>query len=172
MYEPHSFTHQRLDDPLMFGSGLPWPASASTPEVTVEALRAYMDMAGLSMAEQAANLTVVEGIVGEYFSEDWGLPQLRARVGEAVAWAGDHAIPTDRLFMGEFGAMLISPDGRSGANNSDRLRYLEALRQEAERFDIPWGIWEYSNPYGMSVILPTGPADPDIPMLEALGLTQ
>jgi hypothetical protein len=72
--------------------------------------------------------------------------------------------------MGEFGAMLMSPDGRSGAFDADRLRYLEALRRLAESYGIPWSVWEFSNPYGMSVIAPTGPALPDRKLLEALGL--
>ena len=72
--------------------------------------------------------------------------------------------------MGEFGAILMTPDGRMGAFNADRLRYLTAVREQAEKHDIPWSIWEYSNPYGMSLILPTGPADADTQMLEALGL--
>lgn len=172
MYEPHSFTHQRLDDPRLFGSGLPWPASASTPDMVIESLRAYMDVAGEGPIEQAANVAMVRGIVDEYFAENWGLPQMQARLAEAVAWARANGIPNERLFMGEFGAMLISSDGRTGANNNDRLRYLSTLRGEAESLAIPWGIWEYSNPYGMSVILPEGPADADAAMLAALGLLQ
>jgi hypothetical protein len=72
--------------------------------------------------------------------------------------------------MGEFGAMLMSPDGRSGAFDADRLRYLAAVRTEAERYNIPWAVWEYSNPYGMSVIVPEGPAVADREMLKALGM--
>lgn len=172
MYEPHSFTHQRLEDPRMFGSGLPWPADSTTPEVVIENLRAYMDVAGLNAVEQSANVAMVRGYVDEYFAENWGLPQLQARFGEAVDWARANNVPTERLFMGEFGAMLISPDGRTGANDADRLRYLSAVRKEAERFGIPWSVWEYSNPYGMSVIVPSGPADADKKMLEALGVPQ
>lgn len=170
MYEPHSFTHQRLDDPAMFGSGLPWPADTSTPQVVIESLRAYMDIAGLDAVRQSANITMVRGIVDEYFAENWGLPQMQARVGEAVTWAQANNIPTDRLFMGEFGVILISSDGRQGANASDRDRYITALRQEAERFDIPWAIFEYSNPVGMTVIEPIGPAEPDAALMRALGL--
>ena len=72
--------------------------------------------------------------------------------------------------MGEFGAILMTPDGRMGAFNQDRLRYLAAVRQEAERHGFPWSIWEYSNPYGMSVIVPEGPAVPDAELLDVLGL--
>ncbi len=170
MYEPHSFTHQRHDDPESFASGLPWPASEGNAELTIEGLRASMDAAGIDMGRQARNKLEVQGPVTQYFAENWGQPQLEARIGEAVAWAEGHDIARERLFMGEFGAILMTPDGRMGAHNQDRLRYLAAVRQEAEKYGFPWAIWEYSNPYGMSVIVPSGPADPDADLLQVLGL--
>jgi len=57
-----------------------------------------------------------------------------------------------------------------GALDADRLRYITAVRRSAEQFHIPWSVWEYSNSYGMSVILPKGPAIPDAALLKALGL--
>ncbi|WP_417308313.1 glycoside hydrolase family 5 protein [Devosia sp.] len=172
MYEPHVFTHQRLDGTDDFASGLPWPASSGSPETVVANLRAHMSAAGLGEAAQARNLALVGGEIDAYFARDWGPEDVTARIGEAVTWANQHDIPTSRLFMGEFGVILMSPDGRMGAFDADRLRYIAAVRQTAEAHDIPWGIWEYSSPYGMSVIFPTGPALPDRPLLKALGLSQ
>lgn len=172
MYEPHLFTHQRSDTDGDFASGLPWPASAGTPEAVVESLKAHMQAAGLGEAEQLRNLEAVRGFIDEYFAEDWGPEQLEARIGEAVDWAKANDIPVERLFMGEFGAILMSADGRMGAFNADRLRYLEAVRTAAETHNIPWAIWEYANPYGMSVIAPSGPALPDRDLLRAIGLAQ
>lgn len=171
MYEPHSFTHQRHDDPESFASGLPWPASEGSPELAIAGLRAHMDAAGIDMGRQARSIIELQGVVAQYFAENWGQPQLEARIGEAVAWAKSHDIEPTRLFMGEFGAILMTSDGRMGAFNQDRLRYLAAVRQEAEKHGFPWSIWEYSNPYGMSVIVPTGPAVADTELLQVLGLT-
>jgi endoglucanase len=170
MYEPHSFTHQRHDDPDGFASGLPWPASEGSVEQAIEGLRAHMDAAGIDMGRQARNIIELQGVVAQYFAENWGQPQLEARIGEAVAWAQGHDIAPARLFMGEFGAILMTPDGRMGAFNQDRLRYLAAVRREAEKYGFPWSVWEYSNPYGMSVIVSTGPAVADTELLRALGL--
>lgn len=170
MYEPHLFTHQRADNEGDFASGLPWPASAGSAEATVEALRLHMELAGLGADQQARNLDAVAPFIERYFTENWGEAQLSARIGEAIDWAAANNIPPERLFMGEFGAILMSDDGRMGAFNSDRLRYLEAVRTQAEKHGIPWAVWEYSNPYGMSVIEPTGPAVPDREMLRALGM--
>ena len=170
MYEPHSFTHQRFDDPNGFSSGLPWPAASNTPEVVTETLRAQMSAAGLSEARQALNMNTARGTIAEYFDENWDQSQVDASVGQAVNWAKAHGIASRRLFMGEFGVILLSADGRMGAFDADRLRYMTALRETAERFAIPWSVWEYANPHGMSVIEPKGPAVPDPGLMRALGL--
>ena len=172
MYEPHVFTHQRLTGTDDFASGLPWPASAGSPETVVANLIAHMSAAGLGAAAQARNLALVGGEIDAYFARGWSEDDVTARIGEAVTWAAEHGIPTRRLFMGEFGVILMSPDGRMGAFDADRLRYITAVRQAVEAHDIAWGIWEYSSPFGMTVIRPTGPALPDRPLLEALGLSQ
>jgi endoglucanase len=172
MYDPHSFTHQRLDDPNLFGSGLPWPPSAGTPQSVVAALQAHMQAAGLDDGARQANLSVVRPYIDDYFNRNWGEAQLAQRFADAAAWAKAHNIPTSRLFMGEFGAILMSDDGRSGAADADRLRYLTDVRTQADIYGIPWSIWEYSNPYGMTVIVPKGPAVPDPELLAALGLDQ
>lgn len=170
MYEPHAFTHQRSDTEGEFASGLPWPAREGTPASVAATLDLQMEIAGLDVAERERNLQVVAPFIAEYFANDWGAAQMEARVGEAVAWGEANGIPAGRLFMGEFGVIAMSRDGRMGAFEADRLRYLAALRTEAERHGIPWAVWEYSNPHGMSVIAPVGPALPDQKMLEALGL--
>jgi hypothetical protein len=129
-----------------------------------------MRAAGLSKMEQNSNLMAISGAINKYFAEDFGFKQMHNRVGHALDWAKANKIPAKRLFMGEFGVILISKDGRMGAPNPDRLRYLKALRLEAETSGIPWSIWEYSNPYGMTVIVPKGPAVPDKQLMKALGL--
>lgn len=170
MYEPHAFTHQRSEQPGGFSSGLPWPASAGSAAETAAALAKHMDAAGLSPAEKLKNMVAADAAISDYFSKGWGPDQLEARFREAADWAGSHGIPTERLFMGEFGVILMSKDGRSGAFDADRLRYVAAVREEAEKRGIPWSLWEYSNPYGMTLIAPDGPAVPDTELLRALGL--
>lgn len=170
MYEPHSFTHQRPDGTNTFASGLPWPADSSTPEAVTETLRKQMDAAGLSEVEQMMNMVAARQAIARYFEQNWGPSQLEASFRQAVDWAEAHGIPSRRLFVGEFGVILMSADGRMGAFDADRLRYLAAVRRQAEHFAIPWSAWEFSNPYGMSVIRPDGSAIPDAEMLRALGL--
>src|SRR5690606_13945544 len=131
MYEPHLFTHQRSERSGDFASGLPWPASTGSPEAVRAMLGAQMDVAGVPPEEQARQLEAVRDPIERYFADDWGERQLQARIKQAVDWATAHGIETSRLFSGEFVAILMSPDGRSGAFDVDRLRYLESLRREA-----------------------------------------
>jgi len=170
MYEPLSFTHQRGPTEEGFGSGLPWPASGGSPEAVAATLEVQMEVAGIDPATRAANLAEQQPVIAEYFAEGWGPAQLQSRMDDVLAWADGHGIGHERLFMGEFGVIRMSRDGRTGAFDADRLRYLEAVRVEAETRGIAWSVWEYSNPHGMSVIEPVGPTVPDAALLRALGL--
>jgi len=172
MYDPHLFTHQRSDDPEGFASGLPWPAAAGSPEAVIDALRARMVAADVSTERQDRTLLALQPFIARYFAEQWGEAQLQAGFDAALAWAEAHGIPAGRLFLGEFGVIALSEDGRIGAPDADRLRYLSAVRRLAERHGIPWSVWEYANPWGMSLIVPAGPAVPDESMLRALGLPE
>ena len=170
MYDPHLFTHQQASEAGEFASGLPWPASSGSPGAVLEALRAHMTAAGVGDAEQVRTILSLTPVIAQYFAEDWGEKQLEEGFALVLDWAAKHDIPTSRLFMGEFGVIAMSDDGRRGAPEPDRLRYLAAVRHLAEMNHIPWSVWEYSNPWGMSIIKPDGPAIPDAPMLQALGL--
>ena len=179
MYEPHSFTHQRPDPAIgtTFSSGLPWPVTPPFgPADWVYWMKVHMTAMGMGQAEQQMNLNKQAAAVADYFNQNWGQAQLTARVKQATDWAAAYGIPKQRLFMGEFGTILMPwdqstpPGSYMGTYEADRSNYVKAVRQTAEADGIPWSTWEYSNPYGMSVIVPQGPAVPDGDLLHALGL--
>jgi endoglucanase len=168
MYEPHAFTHQREEGG--WHAGFPWPAEGRSREEVVDYLRAAMETAGLDLMARELALLPLNGTLDRYFAEGWNKARLQERFDAALAWAAANDIPPARLFMGEFGVIALSADGRSGAFDADRFRYIETVRTMAEQADIPWSVWEYSNPHGMSLIVPAGPAEPDLGLLRALGL--
>ncbi|MDP9835400.1 hypothetical protein J2T09_000141 [Neorhizobium huautlense] len=170
MYEPLSFTHQQPEEKEGFLSGLPWPARSGSPQTVIEGLRAHMTSAGLSMDQQDEAIGEIRKPIADYFKKGWNEAILKARLDEVVAWGQKHGIAPDRLFMGEFGAIRITDDGRMGSYDADRLYYLKTVRETAERHGIAWSIWEYSNPHGMTVIQPKGKAVPDDDLLQAIGL--
>lgn len=168
MYEPHAFTHQR--EAGGWYAGLPWPTEGRSREEVVNYLRAAMEVAGLDLLAREMALLPMNGALDRYFAEGWGEVQLQEQFDAALAWAAVHDIPPQRLFMGEFGVIALSANGSAGAFDADRYRYIEAVRTKAEQRGIAWSVWEYSNPYGMTLIVPAGPAEPDAGLLNALGL--
>lgn len=170
MYAPHSFTHQRPKGGSGFAPSLPWPATSSTPAAVAEDLDRRMQAAGLGIGKRKLAMATARKDIAAHFKQNRGQEQLEAEFRRAVDWAEAHRIPARRLFVGEFGVIRISADGRAGAAETDRLRYLQAVRRQAERFAMPWAIWEFSNPHGMSLIQPEGAAIPDREMMRALGL--
>ena len=181
MYEPFTFTHQRPDPDIgtTFSSGLPWPAAPHTKADWVYWMKVNMTAAGLSQAEQQMNLDKQDATVTEYFNQNWGQAQLTARFKLATDWAAANSLPNDRLFMGEFGAILMPPWANMGAYEEDRSAYIRAVRLAAQTNGIRWSTWEYANATGMSLIVRRlfpvpeySPAVPDEKLLSALGLLQ
>lgn len=169
MYDPHDFTHQRLEDGWF--SGLPWPADRLTRQQAEADLTTRMDAAGLNIVQQQANWLRLGGEIAAYFATGWDQAAMAAQFAQAATWAKNNDIAPERLFMGEFGVITMDAKGDSGATVQDRNRYLQTARQLAEGYGMAWAYWEYANPYGMTFIQPDGPsaiADPNL--LAPLGL--
>ena len=80
------------------------------------------------------------------------------------------------LLTTRFGYMRAAArikQSRDAVRDEERkARVIAAAVAEAEAHGIPWSVWEYSNPFGMTVIVPEGAAVPDRDLLVALGLAQ
>lgn len=167
-YEPHEFTHQGTGDKLHL-AGLPWPASERSRAEVEATSREAMTADGMDDTEQDAVLAALDGMISQYYAEGWGSERLEQGLDEVLAWAGEQGVAPERLFVGEFGVTRFRPES-GGALDVDRFRYLRAVRTLAEAHGMAWSMWEYSNPHGMSLIQPEGPAVAEPGTLEALGL--
>ncbi|HTN61621.1 MAG TPA: cellulase family glycosylhydrolase, partial [Devosia sp.] len=168
MYEPHSFTHQRLENG--WASGLPWPARMRSRRDAEAALTERMTAAGIGFLEQQGNWLHLAGDISDYYERDWDEAAMADLFAQAVDWAKANGIASQRLFMGEFGVIEMTAKGDAGALREDRDRYLTTARTLAEAYGMAWSYWEYSNPFGMTFILPEGPAVPDKTLYQPLGL--
>lgn len=167
-YEPHSFSHQGVGDKAYL-AGLPWPNAERTRAEVEAATDELMAAQGRNPLERAATMWTLGGILDEYYASEQGPAQLTRRFADIVAWAEGNGIAANRIFVGEFGVVRMQPD-RGGATDEDRFRYVAAVRTLAEQYGMAWSLWEYSNPHGMSLIEPEGPAVPEPLLLRALGL--
>jgi len=57
----------------------------------------------------------------------------------AASWAADRAVP---LLIGEFGTY-------ERTSLDARVRWTRAVREEAERLNLPWCYWDFSTDFGV-----------------------
>ncbi len=144
-YEPFLFTHQGA--PWMGQqhyhtlSGVPWPGSAGSYAATMAETRARIAADdALTPDARAAILAETEKVMKVYFDAEPGRPFIDGYLARAAAWAKRHAIPADRVLMGEFGA--LRRDARyHGGRAADRARYISDVRESAEAFGFSWAFW-------------------------------
>jgi len=91
----------------------------------------------------------------------WGSAADRKQLAADADLAASKARETGHpVYLGEFGA-------HSPIKQSERRKYVEAVRTEMEKRDIAWCLWSYSNTFSLY----TDRDGWDEPMLEALGLS-
>jgi endoglucanase len=170
VYEPHGFTHQGTSD-ARYVRGAPWPPeeAKAVDRALAESQSLIESDSDLSPRQRSAALASVHRYLVDYVAADWGEARLEALFGETRSWAEQHGVPTNRLIVGEFGAMAAR-DGTGGAFDIDRFLWLSAVRRGVEALGAGWAYWEYSNPYGMSLTSPDKQRRPDPIALDALGL--
>ncbi len=153
-YEPFVFTHQ----------GAEWISAAERYLADVPYPPHRLDDPTLDRLAQAAERRAR----GTHDVHDFryrleayrnaGTAATRAPIDAVAAWADRHALPRNRLLLGEFGAM----------RGNDRLAFLEAKRRPAEEHGIPWAIWSWGD--AMAITLDRGTRELDPAVCAALGL--
>jgi aryl-phospho-beta-D-glucosidase BglC (GH1 family) len=169
-YEPLTFSHQGTDARKWL-TGVPWPTSVRTLDQSIALGTARLQaQTKLTSAERVAAESEIRKQLQKYYADDKGQQTVEAAFTTLIGWGRANGIRPEHFFMGEFGAMAASAS-RGGAAEADRLRWLTAVRQQAEKHGIGWAYWEYSNIHGMS--LTRGARREFDPIaLQALGLSE
>jgi hypothetical protein len=153
-YDPPAFIAQE-------GDGLhsvPFPPAPRTSEA---ARAAMLPAAG---APRRSFLTYQ---LDQYLKNHRGQATIGAEMAKVTAWARRYGIRPNHIFVGEFGSAWsakFAPDLRD-----DELRWLSAVRTEAERQGFAWAIWGLPGPGQPHYDPASGLMD--APMRRALGLT-
>lgn len=148
-YEPFPFTHQ----------GATWssPAFVHLKDVPYPATEALL----VPMIAATTDPAAKEQLEG-YASQGWDEAVLVKRIGQAKAWGEAHHVP---VICNEFGAY------RTTIPEATRARYLGDVRLALETLKMPWAEWDYRGNFGIVSHTADGVIVPDVPVLEALGLT-
>lgn len=165
-YQPFLFSHQGAtwsSAPEKYVWDLPYPPSAVTDELAAELATAAKER--MAAAEGQADAELIDTAIAEYRAYPDSI--VTTEIERAAAWADEHGIPRDRLFLGEFGA-LHTIDGRTLPRDW-YLAYVTDKRTAAEAAGMSWAVLGYIGGMGIAdEDAPDRRLDPDT--CRALGL--
>jgi hypothetical protein len=148
-YEPFPFTHQ----------GATWggPGLATLKDVPYPG-----DPEKIGPMVAAAGDPSARDMLAQYGSEGWDADVMRRRLKQARSWADQHHVP---VICNEFGAF------RDTIPAAQRAVFLHDVQTNLKALQIPWAMWDYRGNFGLAVHGAAGDIEPDVLILQALGLT-
>lgn len=165
-YEPFLFSHQGASwssAPEKYVLDLPYPPSAVTEDLAADLADAAKDR--MAAAEGQADAELIDKAIADYRAYPDSI--VTAEIDRAVAWADEHGIPRDQVFLGEFGA-LHTVDDRSYPRDW-YLAFIADKRAAAEAAGLSWAVLGYVGGMGIAnADAPDRRLDPDT--CRALGL--
>jgi len=149
-YDPHIYTHQAASWGWIVAQkvkGLDWPVDPADAQRVTDA--ATQDPEG----RKHLKWQIEQG----WFTQEW----IGAEFDKVVLWQKTNGNPP--VYLGEFGVYT------KAAPPAGRLRWYQAVREEAEKRGFAWSIWDYAGGFQVVTGEP-GARKPDEEMLKALGL--
>jgi aryl-phospho-beta-D-glucosidase BglC (GH1 family) len=148
-YEPFPFTHQ----------GATWTQSALA---RLKHVPYPGDPEKLGPMVASASDPGVRDELAGYAAGAWDRTTIRQRLKQARTWADAHGVT---VICNEFGAF------RDTIPQAERAVYLADVRTSLEFLAIPWAAWDYRGNFGFVTHDEDGSIVPEIPIMQALGLT-
>lgn len=174
-YEPHLFTHQGIDvpgDAAQRIQGLRWPPQKADQVRLDEEFQRHGWMSHVLEIDQTASTEhpldrVRAYLLDQYFSGADGLARPRHDMALVAQWADRHAIPRERVILGEFGARAAGNDPTMRAS---RLNYIRQVRSAAEANHFAWAYFDLRGGGNWSLLADGTDDQLDKGVLQALNL--
>ena len=150
-YNPMPFTHQGIvaaakhANPEQFFSNVPFPMTK------LQADQAIADAITKSGKLERSNSALAEKVASElrqyatYLHRTLDSASIAVQFEKVREWARAGGLETERILLGEFGVM------RPHVDHASRLRWLAAVRTQAEHMGFPWCRWSFDNPISMGM---------------------
>ena len=168
-YRPWQFTHQGMGGMAAeYLTDVPYPAAGRPIEESIVATTATTAAAKLMPAQRLEARTKARRDLESYRASRFDRPDITADFDKVARWAREHAIPPRRVIVGEFGAMNNVQRGVA-TRQSERLRWMSDVREEAEAHGFAWAAWVHSGSIGFSLVEREGSSELDPGVLRALG---
>jgi hypothetical protein len=166
-YEPFLLTHQGATwagDFIPHVTGIPYPPAS----IAKEEMDAILGRIREKMRDEAPLLRR-DGLIaylGEQFAEIDTPEKLTATMekpfGTVTAWAQEHGIAPENIFLGEFG-MIRQEYGNPFVMKPEwRAAYVRDMIGLAEKHGFSWSIWSYGGAFGVVEEFDNRPAEPDV----------
>lgn len=132
-YDPFVFTHQGAAwhdalDPVRLATGVPFPSVPNDPRIA--------ELIGKLRSDgYAAAANDIEGM----FEEPWSVHDIERAFDTALVWSKHHDRP---VVVNEFGTLSHF------APRSDRVYWIGAVVQQAEKRCLGWTHWDFSDGFG------------------------
>ncbi len=170
-YRPLEFTYQSYspDPKYRLAADIPYPAQARPMSDSVNAITVRVMKLDSSLAQRATDMAKGFADLVRYKAENFGRSDIHRDFDQVASWAKTNNIPPNCIFLGEFG-VIRRHDIYDGARDSERIRWLSDVRQEAEARGFFWSLWAYSGTGGMEVIKNDHADEIDLLTLSALGI--
>jgi endoglucanase len=169
-YRPWQFTHQCLAGmAARYLTDVPYPARARDMQESIAASFATVASAKLSLAQKLEAQAMARHDLESYRASAFDRATITADFDMVARWAREHAVPPQRVILGEFGAMNNAQRGLA-TRQSERLRWFSDVREEAQARGFAWATWVYSGSVGFSLVKRDGSTELDPGILKALGL--
>jgi len=169
-YEPFTFTHQGaqfIPWPDKYLDGVPWPAKGRPIEQPLADLARNVQTMNLDEPARQTALAGASNNLEKFYASNAGPDLIEKRFAAVAAWATQHQIPPNRIFIGEFG-VLRHQGNAPGARCADRARWLADVRSAADRYGFSWSYFNYDGPFAVLIDDKNRQLDPVV--LASLGL--
>jgi endoglucanase len=168
-YAPLEFTHQGASwGKWRYLADVPYPPNARPLTDTVKATQARIAAAPLTQQQKATAVRDAELLLSRYQRAAPGRTTIARYFDIASAWARANNVPSNRIFLGEFGVLEGEASHLPG-RAEERARWLREVREEADQRRFSWAVWTYKGAGGFA--LSTGGSIPPMTR-QALGLKQ
>lgn len=150
-YDPMPFTHQGIvtagntTNTEQFFHNVPFPLTTQQVQQSIN------DAVGRAKRFAPANQELTNRLVTEtsqyvrYLRGALDKTGIGKAFNEVVHWARTNLIAPEQILLGEFGVM------RPHVDTLARLRWIAAVRREAERCGFAWCRWSFDNPQSMGM---------------------
>jgi endoglucanase len=169
-YRPWQFTHQGMAGmAAQYLTDVPYPASARPIEESIEATAATIADTRLPASEKQQAESFARNRLESYRTSSFDRATIKQDFDKMSRWALEHSVPTQRVVLGEFGAMNSEQRGLM-ARPAERVHWFSDVREEAEAHGFAWSAWVYSGSVGFSLVKDSKSPELDPEITRALGL--